>query len=132
MLLEVHGQHETVGLLDAVTHRPQLDAYGRTADELAKVGAAWSVWRAARTAAEDLRERAGRAIGLVTSGVVVGILAARFVAGLLADMGGWRSVYFTSAGLMLLMGVLRARMLPRDLPVAAAERYGASVGHPFG
>ena len=27
-LLEVHGQHETVGLLDARTHRPLLDAFG--------------------------------------------------------------------------------------------------------
>ena len=28
LLLEVHGQHETVGLLDAATHRPLLDAFG--------------------------------------------------------------------------------------------------------
>jgi DNA repair protein RecN (Recombination protein N) len=31
MLIEVHGQHETVGLLDARTHRPLLDAYGEVA-----------------------------------------------------------------------------------------------------
>lgn len=67
----------------------------------------------------------GRAVGLVTSGVVVGILAARFVAGVLADMGGWRAVYFTSAGLMLLMAVLLVRMLPREIPIAATEAYGA-------
>ena len=67
----------------------------------------------------------GRAVGLVTSGVVVGILAARFVAGVLADMGGWRAVYFASAGLMLLMAALLMRILPRDIPVAATERYGA-------
>lgn len=67
----------------------------------------------------------GRVVGLVTSGVVVGILSARFVAGVLADMGGWRAVYFASAGLMLLMAVLLVRMLPRDIPVAATERYGA-------
>jgi len=67
----------------------------------------------------------GRAVGLVTSGVVVGILAARFVAGVLADMGGWRAVYFASAGLMVLMAALLVRMLPRDIPVAATERYGA-------
>jgi DNA repair protein RecN (Recombination protein N) len=29
-LLEVHGQHETVGLLDARTHRPMLDAMARS------------------------------------------------------------------------------------------------------
>src|ERR1700722_12015779 len=28
LLVEVHGQHETVGLLDAATHRPLLDAFG--------------------------------------------------------------------------------------------------------
>jgi DNA repair protein RecN (Recombination protein N) len=28
LLLEVHGQHETVGLLDARTHRTLLDAFG--------------------------------------------------------------------------------------------------------
>ncbi|WP_424548499.1 MFS transporter [Shinella zoogloeoides] len=67
----------------------------------------------------------GRAVGFVTSGVVVGILAARFVAGMLADMGGWRTVYFASACLMLLMGFLLAHMLPRDMPIASAERYGA-------
>lgn len=69
-------------------------------------------------------EERGRAVGLVTSGVVIGILAARFVAGVLADAGGWRAVYFSSAGLMLLMGLLLARVLPRHIPVSSAERYG--------
>lgn len=70
-------------------------------------------------------EERGRAVGLVTSGVVIGILAARFIAGVLADAGGWRTVYFSSAGLMLLMGLLLARVLPRDIPTSRAERYGA-------
>jgi predicted MFS family arabinose efflux permease len=68
-------------------------------------------------------EERGRAVGLVTSGVVIGILAARFVAGALADAGGWRAVYFSSAGLMLLMGLLLASVLPRNIPVASTERY---------
>ncbi|WP_439617547.1 MFS transporter [Shinella sp.] len=67
----------------------------------------------------------GQAVGLVTSGVVVGILAARFVAGVLADIGGWRAVYFSSAGLMLLLGLLLVRVLPRDIPVGSSERYAA-------
>ena len=61
LLLEVHGQHETVGLLDAATHRPLLDAFGRNASELAAVAQTWSAWRAARAAADDLKARAGRA-----------------------------------------------------------------------
>jgi predicted MFS family arabinose efflux permease len=55
----------------------------------------------------------GRAIGTVTSGVVGGILLARFAAGTLADIGGWRTVYLVSAGLMLAMAVLLLRILPR-------------------
>ncbi|WP_269713652.1 DNA repair protein RecN [Caulobacter sp. NIBR2454] len=59
MLLEVHGQHETVGLLDSKTHRPLLDAYG--AVSLSAVASAWSAWRAAREALEALRSQAANA-----------------------------------------------------------------------
>jgi predicted MFS family arabinose efflux permease len=45
----------------------------------------------------------GQVVGTVTSGVVLGILMARTVAGTLADPGGWRSAYLVSAGAMLLM-----------------------------
>ncbi|WCM94982.1 MFS transporter [Acidovorax sp. NCPPB 2350] len=37
--------------------------------------------------------RSGRAVGLVMSGLLVGILAARSVAGLLSGAGGWHLVY---------------------------------------
>ncbi|MCA6096920.1 MFS transporter [Bradyrhizobium australafricanum] len=58
----------------------------------------------------------GRTIGTVTSGVVSGILLARFAAGALADLGGWRVVYLTSAVLTLVLAVLLARALPRHAP----------------
>ncbi len=61
LLLEVHGQHETVGLLDARTHRPLLDAYGTLAGLGSSVSTRWSDWRAARARAEELREIVGRA-----------------------------------------------------------------------
>jgi MFS family permease len=67
----------------------------------------------------------GRAVGFVTSGVVIGILAARFVSGMIADFGGWRSVYFTSALLMLVMSLLHARLLPRHAAMPVSESYGA-------
>src|SRR5215469_16002712 len=54
----------------------------------------------------------GRVVGGVTSGVVTGILLARFVAGVVADLGGWRSVYLGSAGLTLVMAGLLLRTLP--------------------
>jgi DNA repair protein RecN (Recombination protein N) len=60
LLLEVHGQHETVGLLDAATHRPLLDTFGALAPELARCAEAWSQWRAARETAQGLADAAGR------------------------------------------------------------------------
>ena len=61
MLLEVHGQHETVGLLDARTHRSLLDAFGGLAAETAAVAATWKAWREAAARAELLREQTSRA-----------------------------------------------------------------------
>jgi DNA repair protein RecN (Recombination protein N) len=58
-LLEVHGQHETVGLLDARTHGRLLDAYGQVSSEA--VAAAWSGWRQARQTLDALRDKADRA-----------------------------------------------------------------------
>jgi len=60
-LLEVHGQHETVGLLDARTHRPLLDAFGGLAPQAAAVAERWKTWRAARERREELAEQTGRA-----------------------------------------------------------------------
>jgi predicted MFS family arabinose efflux permease len=54
----------------------------------------------------------GRVVGFVTSGVVIGLLLARTFAGVLTDLGGWRSVYLTSAALMLLIVGLLYRKLP--------------------
>jgi DNA repair protein RecN (Recombination protein N) len=59
LLLEVHGQHETVGLLDPRTHRPLLDAYGALSGEA--VARAWSGWRAARERLTELEALAARA-----------------------------------------------------------------------
>ncbi|MFE8916001.1 MFS transporter [Streptomyces globisporus] len=69
--------------------------------------------------------RRGRVVGLVTSGVVVGILLARTVSGLMADLAGWRSVYLASAALTALLALVLHRVLPRhnDAPPTSL-RYG--------
>jgi predicted MFS family arabinose efflux permease len=54
----------------------------------------------------------GRIVGIVTSGIVIGILAARAVSGALADLAGWRSVYLVSAAATLVMAGLLLRALP--------------------
>lgn len=64
---------------------------------------------AATLAAPAIR---GRVVGLVTSGVVIGILLARTISGVMADLAGWRSVYFLSAMLILVLATLLFRLLP--------------------
>ncbi|MEO8113610.1 MAG: DNA repair protein RecN, partial [Phenylobacterium sp.] len=60
LLLEVHGQHETVGLLDARTHRPMLDAFGSLEPLAGVVGERWRGWRAAHDQVESLRQAVNR------------------------------------------------------------------------
>lgn len=54
----------------------------------------------------------GRVVGMVTSGIVIGILLARSISGILTDLAGWRSVYLFSAALMLCMVCTLFRVLP--------------------
>ena len=60
LLLEVHGQHAAVGLLDPRTHRALLDGYGDCAPALAACRSAWGVWRERGLEAERLRGQAAR------------------------------------------------------------------------
>ena len=60
-LLEVHGQHETVGLLDARTHRPMLDAFGGLEAQGRTTGERWRGWREAQGQVEALRTEVARA-----------------------------------------------------------------------
>jgi predicted MFS family arabinose efflux permease len=68
-------------------------------------------------------ESRGRVLGIVTSGVVIGILLARTVSGLLADAFGWRSVYVVSALLMLGIALVLGLRLPSEAPNRTAVSY---------
>jgi predicted MFS family arabinose efflux permease len=68
-------------------------------------------------------EERGRVVGTVMSGLLLGILLARTVAGLLAEIGSWRVVYFVAAGAMLVQAAVLARRLPRASPTTEL-RYG--------
>jgi predicted MFS family arabinose efflux permease len=68
-------------------------------------------------------ETRGRVVGIVTSGVVIGILLARTVSGLLADPFGWRSVYVVSAVLMLGLALVLARRLPPEITTRSPVSY---------
>ncbi|MGO4736107.1 MFS transporter [Bosea sp. 2KB_26] len=76
---------------------------------------------AASMAADEER---GRTVGRITSGIVIGILLARFVSGVLADIGGWRLVYLASAVLAVLMAFLLFRVLPKH------ERAATRISYP--
>ncbi|GAA4227476.1 MFS transporter [Streptosporangium album] len=66
----------------------------------------------------------GRVVGLVTSGVVTGILLARTVSGLLADLAGWRSVYLTSVALTCALALALHHVLPPRDTAAPSMNYG--------
>jgi predicted MFS family arabinose efflux permease len=76
----------------------------------------------------------GRNIGVVTSGVVVGILGARVLTGTLAEMWGWRSVYAVLAALSCGLAVLVLVALPPEERLDSPAGYGqvlASLGRLF-
>lgn len=58
-------------------------------------------------------ENRGKTVGTVMSGLLLGILLARTAAGALAQLGGWRCVYWTASVLMVLMALALWRFLPR-------------------
>ncbi|WP_258166506.1 MFS transporter [Paenibacillus sp. PCH8] len=75
----------------------------------------------------DPSER-GRIVGQVTSGIVIGILLARTIAGTLNDWLGWRSVYLFSASLTLLGILALFVVLPRQQPQQLKQSYVQLLG----
>lgn len=65
----------------------------------------------------------GRNIGAVTSGVVIGILGVRVVAGALGELTGWRMVYLVLAGLCAMLALAARSTLDADVRRPRA-RYG--------
>ena len=58
-------------------------------------------------------EKRGKVVGTIMSGLLLGILLARTVAGLLASLGGWRTVYWVASVLMAVMALALWRGLPK-------------------
>ena len=58
-------------------------------------------------------EKRGKTVGIIMSGLLLGILLARTVAGALASFGGWRTIYWVASVLMILMALILWRALPR-------------------
>ena len=58
----------------------------------------------------------GRVVGQVMSGLILGILFARALAGFISGVAGWRAVYLVSAVMLTLTLVVLARALPVRRP----------------
>jgi predicted MFS family arabinose efflux permease len=69
----------------------------------------------------------GHVVGMVTSGIVFGILLARSVAGFLTDLSGWRTVYLVSALLTSVVALLLWRTLPRQARPRTSLSYTSLI-----
>lgn len=70
----------------------------------------------------------GRAVGTVTTGIILGILLARTISGLLSDLVGWRSVYALSAAFTFAQLAVLFRIIPSDNRPSLPVHYGELVG----
>lgn len=61
-------------------------------------------------------EKRGATIGIIMSGLLIGILASRALSGSIAFVWGWRTMYFIAAGICSLLLVLMASRFPQSKP----------------
>ncbi|WP_409161661.1 MFS transporter [Pectobacterium sp. B2J-2] len=67
-------------------------------------------------------ETRGKVVGTIMSGLLLGILLARTVAGALASLGDWHTVYWVASTLMVIMALILWRALPR-IPQQSTLNY---------
>ncbi|MCI0753446.1 MFS transporter [Teichococcus vastitatis] len=70
--------------------------------------------------------RRGATVGIVTGGVLTGILLSRTLGGFVSAHGGWRAMFWVAVPMALGAAALMAAMLPRR-PAAATIGYGAAL-----
>ena len=83
-------------------------------------------------------EKRGKVVGTIMSGLLLGILLARTVAGLLANIGGWRTVYWVASVLMIVMAFALWRGLPKvkseshlNYPQLLSSVFGLFIKNPL-
>jgi predicted MFS family arabinose efflux permease len=75
-------------------------------------------------------ERRGKAVGTVMAGLLIGILLARTLAGVIAELAGWRTVFVVGAATTALLAVVSRQLLPTVPPttkLAYRELLGSVV-----
>jgi predicted MFS family arabinose efflux permease len=68
--------------------------------------------------------RRGRVVARIMSGLLLGILLARTLSGAMAQLAGWRSIYWLSAGLMVFFSIILWRALPSEEPRPHSPYWG--------
>jgi predicted MFS family arabinose efflux permease len=58
----------------------------------------------------------GRAIGIVMSGLLIGILGSRVISGLIGERFGWRIMYYAAVVLMVILFIILRLKLPKINP----------------
>ena len=61
-------------------------------------------------------EERGKVVGMVMSGLLIGILLARTVSGFVGAFFSWRVMYWLASGLMIVLAVALFRLLPKSQP----------------
>ncbi len=61
-------------------------------------------------------ENRSQNIGMVMSGLLMGILLSRFIGGLVGDIWGWRSIYWGASMMMVICWIFIYKMLPEMKP----------------
>lgn len=68
----------------------------------------------------------GKTVGTVMSGLLIGILLSRTVAGFIGDSLGWQAMFWIAAGMMLALAAVLRFLLPESHPDREQDRsYGA-------
>ena len=114
-------------LCAGLTHSPSMFLVFSLLIGLTSVAVQILVPLAAHLAPEATR---GRVVGNIMSGLLLGILLSRPLSSLLVEAFGWRGVFFSAAGLMTVIALITALVLPRRMPTHQAT-YPALIGSVF-
>lgn len=76
-------------------------------------------------------EKRGPTIGIIMSGLLIGILASRAVSGSVGFLWGWRTMYFIAAGICILLLLLMAKCFPQSKPSFTGS-YGTLMSSMWG
>jgi predicted MFS family arabinose efflux permease len=76
-------------------------------------------------------ENRGHTIGIIMSGLLVGILASRAISGTVGYLWGWRAMFLIAAGLCFLLLFLMAKRFPQSLP-SFSGTYRKLISSMFG